>query len=106
MNFGAQVTADRLNRMQPIKNIELSLYVPGALAQPQGERQSLNSFLDNPLVGSAAKIRMQISAGRERGASLSVDDVRNLIRDARRYRSIEHHRPRVRGGSERAGRLY
>jgi hypothetical protein len=63
--------ADRLNHMGIVKNIEVSFNVPGVLAQPDNERQSLNSFLNNPLVSSAEKIRIQLSAGRARAGSLA-----------------------------------
>lgn len=73
--------ADRLNHMGIVKNIEVSFYVPGVLAQPDGERQSLNSFLDNPLMGSAERVRLQISAGRARATSLAVNHVKQLVTD-------------------------
>ena len=73
--------AERLSHMGIVKNIEVSFYVPGVLAQSNGERQSLNSLLDNPLVGSAEKIRLQLSAGRARGMSLAVTHVHQLITD-------------------------
>ncbi|MET4244607.1 DUF6731 family protein [Bradyrhizobium sp. RT10b] len=73
--------ADRLNHMGIVKNIEISFYVPGMLAQQNTERQSLNSFLDNPLVGSAEKIRISLSAGRARAGSLAVNHVKQIVHD-------------------------
>jgi hypothetical protein len=73
--------SDRLNHMGIVKNIEISFYVPGVMAQPNAERQSLNSFLDNPLVGSADRIRLQISAGRARATSLAANHVRQIVSD-------------------------
>jgi type IV pilus biogenesis protein CpaD/CtpE len=73
--------AERLNHMGIVKNIEISFHVPGVMAQPDGERQSLNSFLNNPLVGSADRIRIQLSAGRARATSLAVNHVRQIVTD-------------------------
>jgi hypothetical protein len=74
--------ADRLNHMGIVKNIEISFYVPGVRAQQDGGgRQSLNSFLDNPLIGSAEKVRLQLSAGRARPSSIAVNHVKSMITD-------------------------
>lgn len=73
--------ATRLGHMGIVKNIEISFHVPGVQAQAISDRQSLNSFLSNPLVGSAQKIRLQLSAGRARGASLAVNYVQQMISD-------------------------
>jgi hypothetical protein len=74
--------ADRLNHMGIVKNIAISFYVPGVRAQPDGHgRQSLNSFLDNPLIGSAERVRLQLSAGRARPSSIAVNQVQSIVAD-------------------------
>jgi hypothetical protein len=71
--------ADRLNHMGIVKNIEISFFVPGILSQEASSRQSLSSILDNPLVGSADRIRIQLSASRGRAGSLAVNHVRSIV---------------------------
>jgi hypothetical protein len=73
--------AERLNHLGIVKNIDISFYVPGVRAQPNEGRQSLNSLLDSPLVGSSERIRLQLSASRMRGTSLAVNHVKSLVTD-------------------------
>jgi hypothetical protein len=59
--------------------IEISFFVPGLLSHEASSQQSLSSFLDNPLVGSADRIRIQLSASRGRAASLAVNHARSIV---------------------------
>jgi hypothetical protein len=71
--------SDRLNNMTIVKNIEISLFVPGAIGSVGQSSPSLNGLLSNPLVGSSDKFKFRLSVGKEKGRSLSLDAVKNTI---------------------------
>lgn len=73
--------ADRLNSMGIVKNVEFSFYVPGVLANDGGQRQALGALLNNPLIGSADRVRIQLAASRDRAGSLAVNHVRQVVSD-------------------------
>ena len=72
---------DRLAHMGLVKSIEISFYVPGVLANNGQSRQSLSSLLNNPLIGTADRIRLQVSAAKGRASSLALNQVRQAIDD-------------------------
>ncbi|WP_230534167.1 DUF6731 family protein [Microvirga roseola] len=74
-------TTSRLNHLGIVKRIEMSFYVPGVIENQGRQRPSLSSILDNPVVGSAEQIKLQIVAGRGRAATLAVAPVRQLVTD-------------------------
>lgn len=73
---------DRLGRMGLVKSMEFSFYVPGVAAANDGAaRPSLSGLLSNPLIGTAAKVRVQVSAARDRTSSLVINHVQQAIDD-------------------------
>jgi len=73
--------ANRLDRMGIVKNVEISFFVPGIVAQQGNTRQSLGSLLNMPLLGGAENVRIQVSASRGRAGSLIVNHVRQAVTD-------------------------
>lgn len=55
------------------------LWIAGCIVG--GTRQSLGSLLSVPIMGGARTLRMQVSAGQKRGASLAIDQVRQAVHD-------------------------
>lgn len=68
-----------LNRAAIVKNLEVSVYLPGLFQAEGSERASLSSILDNPLTGNAERVRFQVRAPRRRGASLNVTAIRQFV---------------------------
>jgi hypothetical protein len=77
-----QDTIERLNRSSIIKKLRMSVFVPGLAHIEQPQRQSLSGILDTPVVGSAANLNFEISAGRKRRDSLNIDAVRRMVQEA------------------------
>ncbi len=73
---------ERLNRAAIVKKFKMSVFVPGLAHIEQPQRQSLAGILATPVVGSAANLNFEISAGRKRGASLNVSGIRQMVQDA------------------------
>lgn len=77
---------DALNGMGIVKGIEMAFHVPGVLANDGREKQSLNSLLDNPLIGHSDRVRIHVSAARARASSLALNDVRQAVSDLLGFR--------------------
>lgn len=73
--------ADRLSHIGIVKNIQVSVHVPGALASSENNGRSLGQLLRNPLVGSAETLSMRLSVNSARGRSLSIEHVKELVGD-------------------------
>ena len=74
-------SAEVLNRAAIVKNIDITVYVPGMRVNPGTRRRSLGGILDNPLVGSSDVLQMRLTAGRPKNSSLSITDARQLVTD-------------------------
>lgn len=72
---------ERLGQMGLVKSMEISFYVPGVVANNGSARPSLSGILSTPLIGTAAKVRIQVAASRDRGASLALNQVHQAIDD-------------------------
>ncbi|TIR15520.1 MAG: hypothetical protein E5X34_28915 [Mesorhizobium sp.] len=72
---------ERLAHMGLVKSMEISFYVPGIVANNGINRPSLSALLNTPLIGTASKVRIQISAARDRASSLALNQVRQAVDD-------------------------
>ncbi|MDB5596268.1 MAG: hypothetical protein JWM36_3229 [Hyphomicrobiales bacterium] len=82
--FSAVLSTDaaaRLMHMSLVKKLEVSMYVPGVVANGALKDASLNSFLSNPLVGSAEKFSFSISAQRGKTSTLNLSQAKSFISD-------------------------
>jgi hypothetical protein len=69
----------RLNRAGLIKNLDVSVFLPGLAAVEQSRVQSLSSFLASPILGNSEELRFQIRASRSRGATLNIPAIRQFV---------------------------
>lgn len=77
---------ERFHAMRFIRNIELSVFVPGALAEHAAGRindEALSVITASPLAGESQKIHMTFSSGREQFSTLPVRIARNIVEQFR-----------------------
>jgi hypothetical protein len=68
----------RLNQADIVKNLEVSVYLPGIAVIDENRRRSLSAILNHPLFGNAEMFTFQLRAPRHRGASLNLAAVRQF----------------------------
>jgi hypothetical protein len=69
----------RLNRADVIKNLDVSVFLPGLTELEEAKTQSLSSFLEHPILGNAEELRFQIRASRRKGATLDLAAIRRFV---------------------------
>lgn len=72
--------AERLRQKSIIRKLEFKAYMPEAQDTPTC--RTLTAFLDVPIASGARTIEVGISAGRERGASLSLTSIKQFVNNA------------------------
>jgi hypothetical protein len=86
---------DRLRRMEVIKELDLTISLPGARRHDREVGRALGSVLDAPLPDGTETVKLALKPARHRGASLSPEGVAMWIQDM-----IQH-----RGGGLKSGRV-
>jgi hypothetical protein len=79
-------SVETFNRAAVIRNIDITVYVPGVRATPGIQRRSLGGILDNALIGSSDTLQMRLTAGRSRNSSLSLPAARQFVTELLGFR--------------------
>lgn len=72
---------DRLRRMEVIKELDLTISIPGVRRHDRARGRALGSVLEAPLPDGTETIKLALKPARNRGASLSPEGVAMWVED-------------------------